>query len=210
MKLYFPSQILIIILTFVNTSLFAQKNSVKTKNNLYLNTFVGYGTENNWGNTAFFGGATLSKPIKKHLFLEGGLTLFTTALYNVYKDRPTGLVGQDRYYHAVFLTPDINYTFGSKKSFLNASIKIGPSLKYQNDKILKFYQERVYPDGHSEVMPGSVQYYYEKGFNISYYAGVSFDAKITDKLRVGIFLDTYSHAIFLEHFMPGINAVFKL
>lgn len=55
-----------------------------------------------------------------------------------------------------------------------------------------------------------VQYYYEKGFNISYYAGVFFDAKITDKLRIGIFLDTYSHAILIEHFMPGINAVFKL
>lgn len=136
-------------------SVFAQLTD-KNKSNLYLNTFVGYSTENNWGNTAFFGGATLSKPVTMHIFLEGGLTLFTTALYNVYKDRPTGLVGQDRYYHAVFLTPDINYTFGNKKSFLNASIKIGPSLKYQNDKILKFYQDRVYPDGHSEVIPSSV------------------------------------------------------
>jgi len=204
------TKLLLPVIFFFTYSLACAQLTDKKKSDLYLNTFIGYGTENNWGNTAFFGGATLSKPINKHLFLEGGLILFTTALYNVYKDRPTGLVGQDRYYHAVFLTPDINYTFGNKKSFLNASIKIGPSLKYQNDKILKFYQERVYPDGHSEVTPGSVQYYYEKGFNISYYAGVSFDAKITDNLRIGVFLDIYSHAILLEHFMPGINAVFKL
>ena len=123
---------------------------------------------------------------------------------------PTGLTGQDRYYHALFLTPDVNYTFGNRKSFLNASIKVGPSLKYQNDKILKFYQERVYPNGHIEVVPESVQYYYEEGFNISYYAGVSFDAKVNEKLRFGIFLDTYLHAIAIEHFMPGINAIFKL
>lgn len=203
-------RLLLFMLIFSVIFVKAQTTSIIKKSDLYLNTFVGYGTENNWGNTAFFGGATLSKPVKKHVFLEGGLTLFTTAFYNVYKDMPTGLVGQDRYYHAVFLTPDINYTFGNKKSFLNASIKIGPSLKYQNDKILKFYQERFYPDGHSEVTPGSVQYYYEKGFNISSYAGVSFDAKISNKLRIGVFLDTYSHAIPIEHFMPGINAVFKL
>ncbi len=190
-------------------SVFAQLTD-KHKSNLYLNTFAGYGTENNWGNTAFFAGATLSKPITKHLFLEGGLTLFTTALYNVYKDRPTGLVGQDRYYHAVFLTPDVNYTFGNRKSFLNASIKVGPSLKYQSDKTLTSYVEKVYANGNREVVPGSVKYTYEKGFNISYYAGVAFDAKITDKLRIGVFLDTYSHAIPIEHFMPGINAVFKL
>lgn len=177
---------------------------------MFLNTFAGYGTENNWGNTAFFGGATLSKPVTKHLFLEGGITVFTTAFYNVYKANPTGLAGQDRYYHAIFLTPDVNYTFGNRKSLLNASIKVGPSLKYQNDKTLTNYLEKVYANGNREVIPGSVQYTYENGFNISYYMGVNFDAKVNDKLRIGVFLDTYSHAIPLEHFMPGINAVFKL
>lgn len=205
------TKLLILILFIFGYSLaIAQQSINKIENNLYLNTFIGYGTENNWGNTAFFGGATLSKSVNKHLFLEGGVTLFTTAFYNVYKDRPTGLVGQDRYYHAVFLTPDVNYTFGNRKSFLNASIKVGSSLKYQKDKILKFYLEHVYPDGRIEVVPESVQYYYEKGFNISYYAGVSFDAKVNEKLRFGIFLDTYLHAIAIEHFMPGINAIFKL
>jgi len=205
------TKLLILILFIFGYSLvIAQQSINKIENNLYLNTFIGYGTENNWGNTAFFGGATLSKSINKHLFLEGGVTLFTTAFYNVYKDRPTGLVGQDRYYHAVFLTPDVNYTFGNRKSFLNTSIKVGPSLKYQSDKILTSYFEKVYANGNREVLPGSVRYTYEKGFNISYYAGVSFDAKVSDKLRIGLFLDTYSHAIPIEHFMPGINTIFKL
>lgn len=179
MKINITKIILSVLFIWNYSSLSAQQLVNKKKGDLYLNAFTGYGTENNWGNTAFFGGVTLSKPVKKHLIIEGGLTLFTTAFYNVYKDRPTGLAGQDRYYHAVFLTPDVNYAFGNKNSFLNAYIKVGPSLKYQNSKTLTNYLEKVYANGNREVIPGSVQYTYEKGFNISYYAGVAFDAKLT-------------------------------
>lgn len=70
--------------------------------------------------------------------------------------------------------------------------------------------EYVYPDGRREPVPGTIQYYYGKGFNISLYSSVSFDAKVTNKLRVGVFLDTYSYEIPIEHFLPGINVVFKL
>lgn len=107
MRITFTKVLLFVLPTFCSDLTNAQSPSTIKNNNLYLNTFVGYGTENNWGNTAFFGGATLSKPVTKHLFVEGKVTLFTTAFYNVYKDRPTGLVGQDRYYHAVFLTPNV-------------------------------------------------------------------------------------------------------
>ncbi len=210
MRLYSPLKLLVLILIFVNTCLFAQKSSINTKNNLYLNTFAGYGTENNWGNTAFFAGVTLSKPVTKHLFLEGGLTRFTTDIYNVYKAKPTSIDNEDRKYNAWFLTTNANYTFGKKQSFLNASIKIGPSLKYYNYRVFGGALIRVYPDGRKEAVEGTLKYNDKKGFNISLYNSISFDAKITPKLRAGVFLDSYSSLIFLEHFMPGINAVFKL
>ncbi|WP_299289747.1 hypothetical protein [uncultured Mucilaginibacter sp.] len=208
----FFNYLILITASFISSNMFlyAQTTSTVEKNDLYLNTFAGYGTENNWGNTGFFLGATLSKPISKHIFLEAGLTRFTTDLYNIYKRKPTGFQGEDRYYNAWFLPVDANYTFGNKESFINTSIKIGPALKYQNDKILKTFNEYQFPDGHQEVVQSSIQYYYEKGFNISIYSAVSVSAKINSKLRMGIVLDTYSKAIPIEHWFAGINAVFKL
>lgn len=209
MKLNLISALISITFCFEYTN--AQTVNVgKNKPDLYLNTFIGYGTEDNQGNTAFFGGLTLSKPVTKHIFLEAGITRFTTDIYNVYKAKPTNFDGEDRKYNARFLTTDANYTFGNKQSFLNASIKIGPSLKYYNYKVFSNAAVRVYPDGRKEVVPGTLKYEEKNGFNLSLYNSVSFDAKITAKLRAGVFLDVYSSLIFIEHFMPGINAVFKL
>lgn len=205
------TKLLILILFIFGYSLaIAQQSINKIENNLYLNTSLGYGTENNWGNTAFFAGIILSKPIKKHIFLEAGLTRFTTDIYNVYKAKPTSIDNEDRKYNAWFLTTNANYTFGNKQSFINASIKIGPSLKYYNYRVYGGSLIRIYPDGRKEAVEGTLKYIDKKGFNISLYNSVSFDAKITPKLRAGVFLDVYSSLIFIEHFMPGINAVFKL
>jgi hypothetical protein len=210
MKLSFIKRLTIALLAFINTSIYAQTSSIIKKNNLYLNTFAGYGTENNQGNTDFFAGLTLSKPVKKHLFLEVGLTRFTTDIYNVYKAKPTNFDGEDRKYNAWFLTADANYTFGNKQSLLNASIKIGPSLKYYNLKAFSNGSIRVYPDGREEPVLGTIKYEEKKGINISLYNSVSFDAKVTPNLRAGVFLDVYSTLIPIEHFMPGINVIFKL
>jgi len=210
MKLYFPASLLVIILTSHNSFLFAQRSSINIKKDLYFNTFIGYGTENNWGNTAFFAGIILSKSIKKHIFLEAGLTRFTTDIYNVYKAKPTSIDNEDRKYNAWFLTPAINYTFGNKQSFINASIKIGPSLKYYNYRVYGGSLIRIYPDGRKEAVEGTLKYNDKKGFNISLYNSVSFDAKITPNLRAGVFLDVYSSLIPIEHFMPGVNVIFKL
>ncbi len=201
--------IIIVGICCVNTLAQAQLIQ-KLRSNLYLNTFAGYGTENNWGNTAFFGGVNLSKPVKKHIFLELGITRFTTDIYNVYKAKPTNIDNEDRKYNAWFLTPAVNYTLGNTNSFINFSIKIGPSLKYYNYKEFGGALIRIYPDGRKEAVEGTLKYIDSNGFNISLYNSINFSAKITPKLRAGIFLDTYSNLIPIEHFMPGINAIFKL
>lgn len=209
MKITFTKFLLFVLPTFCSGLTNAQTTSIIKKNNLYLNTFVGYGTENNFGNTGFFTGVTLSKPIIKHLFFDAGLTVFTTQIVNAYTYEH-GFRNDQQKYNALFLTPAINYTFGNKQSFINASIKVGASLKYYNYKILKTYMEYLYPDGRREPMPSTFLFYEKNGFNISLYNSVSFDVKVTPKLRVGVFLDVYSYEIPIEHFMPGINAVFKL
>ncbi len=201
--------ILTAILIIVNPFLYAQTSASLKENNLYINTSLGYGTENNWGNTGFFVGATLSKPIIKHLFLDAGLTVFTTQIVNAYTYEH-GFRNDQQKYNALFLTPAINYTFGNKQSFMNASIKVGASLKYYNYKILKTFLEYVYPDGRTEPVPGTLYYITRKRFEIPFYSSVSFDTKVTKKLRVGVFLDTYSYEIPIEFFLPGINVVFKL
>lgn len=203
--------LLVVLVLVANCKLLlAQNLDSKKKPDLYLNTFVGYGTENNWGNTAFFAGVVLSKPLTKHIFLEAGITRFTTDIYNVYKAKPTNIDNEDRKYNAWFLTPAVSYTLGNTSSFINFSIKTGPSLKYYNYREFGGALIRLYPDGRKEAIEGTLKYIDKKGFNISLYNSVNFNAKITRKLRAGIFLDVYSSLIPIEHFMPGINAVFKL
>ncbi len=201
---------LISVLLFISSFDTVNAQYSQKKSNLYLNTFAGYGTENNWGNTAFFGGVNLSRPVKKHIFLELGITRFTTDIYNVYKAKPTNIDNEDRKYNAWFLTPAINYTLGNTNSLINISIKIGPSLKYYNYREFGGALIKIYPDGRKEAVEGTLKYIDKQGFNMSLYNSVSFDAKVTSKLRAGVFLDVYSSLIPIEHFMPGINAVFKL
>lgn len=204
------TKLLILILFIFGYSLaIAQQSINKIENNLYLNNFVGYGTENNYGNTAFFAGVTLSKPVTKHVFLELGLTGFTTVIYNGYTYEH-GFKNNQQKYNALFLTPAVKYTFGSKEAFINAAIKAGPALKFYDYKILKTYMEYLYPDGRREPVPSTFQYYNGTKFEVPIYGSISFDAKVSPKLRLGIFLDTYSYAIPIEFFMPGINAIFKL
>ncbi|RYE30714.1 MAG: hypothetical protein EOP42_11725 [Sphingobacteriaceae bacterium] len=210
MKITFTYVLLIFLAVCLYNKLSAQDIVNRKKSDISLNTFAGYGTENNWGNTAFFVGVDLLKPVKKHIFLELGITRFITDIYNVYKAKPTNIDNEDRKYNAWFLTPAINYTLGNRNSFVNISIKIGPSLKYYNYREFGGALIKLYPDGRKEAVEGTLKYIDNKGFNISLYNSVNFNAKITPKLRTGIFLDIYSSLIPIEHFMPGINAIFKL
>lgn len=202
--------LLSILIVYANCLCIAQDGVSQSKSKVHLSAFVGYGTENNWGNTAFFAGISFSRPVKKHFFLDAGITRFTTDIYNLYKAKPPNIDNEDRKYNAWFLTTNINYLIGKEGSLLNARIKVGPSLKYYHYKVFGGAQIILYPDGRREAVPGTLKYQEKDGFNLSLYNSVNFDAKILPALRIGIFLDVYSALIPLEHFNPGINASFKI
>lgn len=188
----------------------AAQQTPKVNKNLYLTTSLGYGTENNEGNTAFYAGIAVAKEIKRKLLVEAGLTYFTTAIYNVYKAKPTNFDGEERFYNALFLNTNLQYLIGNDKSLINIKIKAGPALRYFDFKVFKSGLIKSYPDGRDEPVPGTIKYDIEESVGLSFYSAVSFDAKVTPKLRMGVYLDTYSGLIEFEYFMPGIYATFKL
>lgn len=200
---------LIIILLLIINNVGVNAQRIEPKYN--LSTSLGYGTENNFGNTAFYVGLAINKFLINRFKLEAGLTYFTTDIYNVYKAKPVFYANEDRKYNSLFFNLNLQYVIGNENSLINTKIKVGPSLKYYDYKILKralvynMPQDDLYP-----IVPGTEVYYEKNGVNIALYNGVSFDAKVNQNLRVGVFLDVYSGIIPIEHFMPGINATFKL
>jgi hypothetical protein len=206
MKQIFATLLLSISISIV---LLAQ-HAPKSNKNLFLTTSLSYGTENNWGNTGFNMGISIAKPINKRFAMGAGLTYFTTAIYNAYKANPVFYANEERYYNVGFLNLNAQYVIGNEQSWLNAKIKVGPGIRYHDFKMLR--RAKVYYEGAGptyEIVPGTELYETKNGLNLSLYSAISFDTKITPKLRVGVYLDTYSSLIFLEHFMPGIHATFK-
>ena len=206
MKKFFATLLLLLAVAISST---AQK-TFKADRNLLLTTSLGYGTENNWGNTGFYAGVGITKPVTKRFALEAGLTYFTTSFYNAYKANPTHFKGEERFYNTVFLQTNLQYCVGNDQSLFNFKIKVGPALKYFDFKAFQFGLINTYSNGRKEPVPGTIKYEIEKGIILSLYNAVSFNAKISPKLRLGVYLDTYSSLIPIEHFMPGISATFKL
>lgn len=199
--------ILILILSTIKISVKAQQTESKYK----LTSSLGYGTENNQGNTAFYAGLEVNRSLTNRLRLEAGLTYFTTDIYNVYKAKPVNFKEEERRYNALFLNINGQYVFGNENNLINTKLKLGVALKYYDLKAFRNALIRYYPsDGREEVIPGTLEYYDESGVNVALYNGISFDAKVNDNLRLGVFLDVYSSIIPIEHFMPGIHATFKL
>ena len=190
-----------------SNSLMAQDEQKKT---ISLIPFAGWGHENDYGNTALSVGLALQKPISKHLFYEGCITGFTTDFLNNYNTPPNKWDGVDRDYYAVFITPAFGYKFGNEASLFNTRIKAGPTLKYFNYKIPKNGLVKHFPDGREEAIASTFIYYEDAGFNISAYVGVSFDARVSKRVRTGIFIDTYSHEIEGEHFILGVHTSIRL
>jgi len=65
------------------------------------------------------------------------------------------------------------------------------------------------PDGTRSVVE-PVIYDIERGINISLYSALDFSFTLSPKWQVALFLDTYSHEILLEHFMPGVKVGLRL
>ncbi|QPH39180.1 hypothetical protein [Pedobacter endophyticus] len=199
--------IIALILVSISFKLSAQQQ----KPGYNLTVLLGYGTENNWGNTAFYAGLAINKKIKRKWATEVGITYFTTDIYNENKDKPTSFEDEERRYNAIFLNMDVQYIVGNENSLINAKIKIGPALKYYDYKAFRSGLFEYYPaTGREEPIRGTINYHEKRGVNISLYNGFSLDAKVNSGLRIGVFLDIYSNQILIEHFMPGINAIFKL
>jgi hypothetical protein len=203
MKIY-----LMVIIFFGNV--FCAIGQEKTSK-YHLVSYLGYGTENNYGNTAFFFGIGINKNLLPKVSVETSLTYFTTGIYNVYKDKPTFYLNAQRWYNSLFFNVNLQYLFGNENSLINAKLKAGPALKYYDYKMLRralVYNSPI--DGLYPIVPGTEVYYRGEGVNVSLYTGFSLDAKINKNLRLGVFLDTYSNSIPLEHFMPGVSATFKI
>jgi hypothetical protein len=189
-----------------NTDVFSQGREVTVK------PFAGIGSENNYGNHAQFAGISLSKVLYKRISLEGSLTYFTSGISNVYaSEEAKRFDEEDRFFNAAFLTPALSFRLiGRNDSRFGTSIKVGPALKYYNYKLLEQVLVKSYEDGRREVVPGSLKYYQENGLNISAYMALELEAKLSKRLRGGLFLDTYSHEIPLEHTMLGLSVAFNL
>lgn len=204
-------KIFVIFLLLFGLSMTSLAQKANLNKNIFLTPSLGYGTENNWGNTGFYAGLALTKSLSKRFAIESGITYFTTGLYNVYKANPTFYANEDRYYNVGFLNLNIQYVIGNEPSWFNAKVKVGSGIKHHNFKMLR--RAKVYYEGPGptyEIVPGTEIYEKENRLSLSLYSAVSFDAKVTSDLRIGVYLDTYSSLIFLEHFMPGIYATFKL
>jgi hypothetical protein len=170
---------------------------------------LGYGTENNFGSTAFFGGAGVEWAKRKKWMLATQLTRFTTSLYNAYDGEDFDDEQQD--YKAWFLTPIGGYRIiGNHGSFFSITLAAGPSLKYFHYKIFKAGLIKYYFDGRRIPIDSTISWYQRKGVNLSLYTGVSFDFRISQKLTAALFADAYSHRIWIEHFMPGVKVAYRM
>ncbi len=176
----------------------------------FLSAAAGYGTENDWGNTGFFFRANYDVYLTKRLNLDLSVNRFTTDIYNASKGNPTGFEGQNRKYNAWFVSPALTFKFNKPGALIRTGIKAGPALRYANYVILKTYQERVYNDGHKELVPGTVAYHTKKGFRLGLYNSVYGEVRLSKRFYTGLFVDAYSFIIELEHFLPGISLSYKL
>lgn len=198
--------ILTIVLLFPFIIIKAQDKSISGSS---ASVHIGYGTENNYGNTTFFGGFGVEKNLRKKFIIGADITRFTTNIYNAYKDQTFD--NEERFYKGWFITPKAGYNVvGNNTSSFTLTIAAGPAVKYYNYKMFKSGLVKNYPDGRRIPVDSTIRWYTEKDFNLSLYTGISFNFEISTNVKASIFIDTYGHEIAIEHFMPGIKVYYKL
>lgn len=205
----FATTILILAFGILPNPLLAQENEL---DGIKLTPSISYVSENWRGNIGFAIGLKITKPVSKRLSLENGLSYFSTGLVNINQNSNT-FDGEDRHYNSLILTPNLSYRLaGSTWSKYSAIVRIGPSFKYYRYKDFSSGLLRINPDGTAVAAPGAViNYNEENGFNISLFGALGIDRKISEKLRAGIFIDTYSSRTTpLEYLMPGFCLSFSL
>src|ERR1700740_1647488 len=129
------------------TGLYSQSKTYKYSVSIH----GGYGLENNYGNTVYFGGAALHKKISKKFSENFSITRFMISNSDLNRTVESAFDGEERFYKSWFFTPSVEYlAVGNNHSFFSFSLRTGPSLKFFNYKSLKFASVRVYADGTRE------------------------------------------------------------
>lgn len=189
------------LFTFCAISVMAQGKQPKQE---YLKMNLGYGFENNWGNSAFVFGAGYEKSYTKKFSLSGDLNLFTTAIYNIYLAHPTSdIPNEERYYNAVFLSARASYSLIGNRNKFNVSLSGGPTVFYRSYKVLDEYLARYYPDGRIEIL--YLKYNVQKGLRLGYYTGLNFNLPVKNRFVFSLGLDSYSNLIPLEFLIGSIT-----
>lgn len=175
----------------------------------YLKINLGYGYENNAGNTAFVFGAGYEKLYSKKFSLSTDLDYFTTAIYNQYLAHPTSdIPNEKRYYHSIFLSARASYSLLGNRNKFNVSLTAGPTIFYRSYKVWDEYLARYYPDGRIELL--YIRYTAEKGPRLGYYAGINFNIPVKNRFVFSFGLDSYSNLIPLEFLIASITVKKRL
>jgi hypothetical protein len=169
-----------------------------------LNVNLGYGTENNFGNTGFTIGVGGQKFLTKKFDLQADLNYFTTGIYNSYH-KEEKFPGEERFYHNAIVSLKAGYAVVGIATTFNIRLKAGVSTFLYNYKILKYAAYIVRSDGTVEVIPNSILYYREKGLRLGYTFGLEFNIPINPNTSIAAGVDTYSSEIPIEFFIPGIS-----
>jgi len=191
------------LFTFCAIGLMAQGKQSKQE---YLKMNLGYGMENNWGNTSFVFGAGYEISYSKKFSLSGDVDYFTTGIYNTYLAHPTSdIPNEERYYNAVFLSARTSYSLVGNRNKFNVSLSAGPTVFYRSYKVMVAYAYRQYLNGRIEVIPGSVKYEAKKGVRLGYYTGIDFNLPVKNRFVFSLGLDSYSNLIPLEFLIGSIT-----
>jgi hypothetical protein len=190
--------ILLAILLTIGTKLFAQDT---LKNAVYVN--LGYGTENNVGNTAFIFGVGYERKLAKKLVLMADFNYFTTGIYNA-ENLDRDIEGVERKCNNAFFSIKLGYCLVGEPNIFNMRLKAGFSVFSFNTRYSSFVSQ-VFPDGTKILVPGTLRYSDEQGVRAAYHLGIDFNIPITETLHGGIGIDTYSSEILVEFFIPFVS-----
>jgi hypothetical protein len=166
---------------------------------------LGYGSENNWGNTAFVFGGGYEKWYSDKFSASISADYFTTGIYNVYKAHPTGFKDEDRYYKALFFSLEPSFCIIGRRNKFNVSLSAGPTIFYRSYKVLSQFSSRLLPDGTVQINPQSIKYNTVKGLRLAYNASLDISVPFkTFELSAGV--RTYaSNEIPLEFLTPSLT-----
>jgi hypothetical protein len=193
-------QIVLPVFVLMTLNLFSQTKVAKL-----LNYNIGYGTENNWGNTGFIVGIGYQRETFKKIDVQVDVNYFTTGIYNAYLENGRRYEKEDRFYNNGILSAKLGYSVAGRIDKPNIRVKVGLSAMVYKYKILKTITRIFRPDGSIEVVPGSISYYRENGIRLAYNVGFDFNVPINKTSQVSIGLDTYSSLIPIEFFFPFLS-----